>query len=120
MNITTVGKIFLFISVVAIAFGIACFSLYTTPYTTDSEIYGGDAYTGIQNAAADTANNIFYLMKNVNTISGLFFMLIGIIFGSFGIYFTKSNEENNASQADSDNNSSSSEPYSDNSTTQNN
>ena len=39
-----------------------------------SETYGGDAYTGIQNAAAQTAVNVYYLADIVRT--GLFALLL--------------------------------------------
>lgn len=39
-----------------------------------SETYGGDAYTGIQNAAAQTAVNVYYLADLVRT--GLFALLL--------------------------------------------
>lgn len=41
--------------------------------------YGGDAYTGIQNAAAQTANNIYYLAAEIRIGLGAFFILAGMI-----------------------------------------
>lgn len=44
-----------------------------------SESYGGDAYTGIQNAAADTANNILSLEWTVREISGVVLIGFGLV-----------------------------------------
>ncbi len=51
---------FIVIGVVAIALGVVCFILDTGSYERNTS-YGGDAYTGIQNAAAQTANNVMCL-----------------------------------------------------------
>ena len=57
-----------------------------------SKAYGGDAYTGIQNAAAQTANNVYYMNKNlvtlttcVATTSGFFFLLVACTFALIGV-----------------------------------
>lgn len=44
---------------------------------TDKERYGGDAYTGIQNAAADAANNVDSLSVTIIIISGISFVVVG-------------------------------------------
>ena len=43
-----------------------------------SETYGGDAYTGIQNAAAQTANNITYLNEIVKVVGGGLLLVLGL------------------------------------------
>ncbi len=43
-----------------------------------SKSYGGDAYTGIQNAAADTANNIRELALSINYSFGWLLIVLGI------------------------------------------
>ena len=43
-----------------------------------SETYGGDAYTGIQNAAAQTAVNVYYLADIVRTGLFAFLLVFGI------------------------------------------
>lgn len=43
-----------------------------------SEIYGGDAYTGIQNAAADTANNVKNLAEICKFGFGAFLIVLGM------------------------------------------
>lgn len=49
--------VFAILGVVAIVLGIMCFTKDTGDYESNRS-YGGDAYTGIQNAAAETARNI--------------------------------------------------------------
>lgn len=48
------------IGIVSIIESVAIFGMQTGGYET-SKSYGGDAYTGIQNASAQAANNISYL-----------------------------------------------------------
>ena len=68
----------------SIIFGLITFMLDTGSYESNKS-YGGDAYTGIQNAAAQSANNIMYMADILKT--GMGFMLI--VFGLFLIcYFT--------------------------------
>ena len=47
--------------------------------------YGGDAYTGIQNAAADTGNNVLYLQATVRSIGN---QIISIILVTSAFIFT--------------------------------
>lgn len=47
------------------------------------ETYGGDAYTGIQNAAADTANNIKGLISEISHIAEQFFFVAGLLIIAF-------------------------------------
>ena len=51
---------------------------YYYTYTNDVS-YGGDAYTGIQNAAADTANNVGRLGYLVEGIVAQLYILSGIL-----------------------------------------
>ncbi len=44
-----------------------------------SESYGGDAYTGIQNAAAETANNVMALEWSVREIGGVMLIAFGLV-----------------------------------------
>ncbi|MBQ9862063.1 MAG: zinc-ribbon domain-containing protein [Clostridia bacterium] len=58
------------------------FTTYDSSLYSDyiaSESYGGDAYTGIQNAAADTGNNIFSLEWTVREISGVVLIGFGLV-----------------------------------------
>jgi len=83
------------LAVIALGFAIICFVTDTSKghggYEM-SEAYGGDAYTGIQNAAAQTANNVQTLSMNVElltkcvaTASGLFFLLASFTFAVAGV-----------------------------------
>ena len=49
----------------------------------NSEKYGGDAYTGIQNAAAYTANNIWRLNHAIQTMFGILLIIIGLLSFSY-------------------------------------
>lgn len=52
--------------------------------------YGGDAYTGIQNATADTANNVYAAALELNSINiciGFIFLTLGLCITIYGIYF---------------------------------
>lgn len=53
----------------------------------DEEIYGGDAYTGIQNAAATTANNVSSLIDLNSDGFREIFKLIGVLVFATGIGF---------------------------------
>lgn len=82
------GKVFHIIGmisgIVSVLFGIVMNTMSTGVYTSH-EIYGGDAYTGIQNAAADAANNISTLTEVA--VVGFAFLLIALglaIFCYFG------------------------------------
>ena len=46
--------------------------------TVESIKYGGDAYTGIQNAGAVTANNIKMLIEVMEKYFSTFFVILGI------------------------------------------
>lgn len=93
------------IGVAAIVFAIICFchGFYFSGSYVYHITYGGDAYTGIQNAAADTANNVKYLgslLSNAAHFSGVctgflllvvgaLLLLVGILKGVDA--FTKKN-----------------------------
>ena len=64
--------------VISALLGIICYCMYNGSWESYKE-YGGDAYTGIQNAAAQSANNIRYLVSicrfgfgSILLIAGLF------------------------------------------------
>ncbi len=81
---TTLGTAFIFIALVSLVFAIVCFNM-EIGYEPWRETYGGDAYTGIQNAAADTARNIADTNNIIKTIAGFAFVIVGLAFGSVGI-----------------------------------
>lgn len=68
--------------VLSAVFGVIVLS-QNTGYWEPSNSYGGDAYTGIQNAAAQTANNVQDLAEL--TAQGLGFLLISL--GLLGIFY---------------------------------
>ena len=87
-----IGIMFILIAILAIIFSIVCFSLDIGDFEWN-ETYGGDAYTGIQNAAARSANNVRLLTKAVNKISGMIFIIVGLTFASLGLNKLITNEK---------------------------
>ena len=53
-------------------------------YTESDKSYGGDAYTGIQNAAAQAANNTLRLTEVVKTSFSNIFLISGAVLIVFG------------------------------------
>lgn len=76
---------FFAIAVLALIFSILCSNLRVGSWEWDKE-YGGDAYTGIQNAAAQAANNTIYLNENFCKICGYFLIITSATFASLGVY----------------------------------
>ncbi len=86
---------FVVLAVVALVFAYMCFTTNTYMPSGDYEspkTYGGDAYTGIQQAAAQTSKNTYYLNQNISdladiivSISGYFFVLAGLTFAALAI-----------------------------------
>ena len=74
--------------------GITCIIFAIIYYTTPPcfylgafeyfETYGGDAYTGIQNAAAQTANNIIHLNQSIESATKIFTLFAAGIFVIIG------------------------------------
>ena len=62
-------------------------------YYESSYTYGGDAYTGIQNAAAQTANNTRYLAKITRFGFGSVLLVGGISLMAAGLSAFEKNEE---------------------------
>ncbi len=71
------------VGIVSLIVGVGSSSYYGY---TRSITYGGDAYTGIQNAAADTANNIAKLGGDVSDHLNTIGMFAGIIVILAGVY----------------------------------
>ncbi|MBE7061340.1 MAG: SHOCT domain-containing protein [Clostridiales bacterium] len=78
------GLVFVIIAFISLIFAIVCFSMYCGKYTF-YEYYGGDAYTGIQQAAADTSYNVLIGNQNSAVMGGFFFLLVSFTFTSIGI-----------------------------------
>lgn len=64
--------------VFSIIFASVMFKSYSYSYVWHKS-YGGDAYTGIQNAAADAANNVVYLGKLCQRGFGYLFIITGVL-----------------------------------------
>ncbi len=75
----------IFDGVLSIVFGIIIAVLKKGFYVV-TESYGGDAYTGIQNAAAYTGENVRILIDCVKTIGSFMFIVAGLL---LIIVFTK-------------------------------
>ena len=54
---------------------------------TAKETYGGDAYTGIQNAAATAGNNVNALGEHINELYNDFMVRVGISFMAGGALY---------------------------------
>ena len=54
--------LFILVGIVSIGLSISCFNADTGQYVSEN-YYGGDAYTGIQHAAAETGQNVRDLAK---------------------------------------------------------
>lgn len=80
-----------------ISFIMASFTSNHGTFVSD-KYYGGDAYTGIQNAVADTANNINSLINAVNDTYTNIMIFVGIcliISGSLCILYDILNKKKN-------------------------
>ena len=102
--------VFLLIALLSFVFSIVCFAMETDQMwgtsNVPSQTYGGDAYTGIQNAAASTSNNTYRVGENISnlakcitTISGFMFIIVGATFGTLGWYKLKILDVANPSKA---------------------
>ena len=88
--------LFIGIGVLAIIFGIVSFSKDTGSYEWNHS-YGGDAYTGIQNASAQTANNIMYMTEATAFGFGAVLTVAGVAMIAFGLKtLGEANEEDQA------------------------
>lgn len=76
--------IFLVVAAVAIIFGFLCYEMSAGSYES-SETYGGDAYTGIQNAAAQTANNVYYTSILIGEIASYAFFFVAVVFVALAV-----------------------------------
>lgn len=72
------------VGILSIIFSIRCFNMEDGSYEPNAT-YGGDAYTGMQNASAQAANNIQDLTKNVNQGMGFMLMIAGLTLVSVGV-----------------------------------
>lgn len=101
-NIRTI--IFIVIGVISIGLSIRCFSFKEMDYERAS-MYGGDAFTGIQNAGAQTSENVKDLAKivqfgfgSVLLVAGLGFLGIGLTTPMTGKQSESNDEDNTPSE----------------------
>ncbi|MDD7079479.1 MAG: hypothetical protein PUI06_01825 [Prevotella sp.] len=81
----------------------ACLSFYfshqcfdkMTGYRGEEHTYGGDAYTGMQNASAQSATNVYHLNNIVKDGFGWFFIVTGVALLGFAVPSDISKEELN-------------------------
>ncbi len=84
MNNNIRAKILIVIGVISIVLSIFCFGYGDLKFEPRS-MYGGDAYTGIQNAAAVTSENVMILAKIVKFGFGSVLLVAGLGFLCFGL-----------------------------------
>ena len=97
MNKKILAIILIVAALAAIILGVVTMTKAEKLYTgrwTSHETYGGDAYTGIQNAAADTAGNVQSgnvilndINKNVCFGLGSILIVIGLTLAAFAVAF---------------------------------
>jgi hypothetical protein len=98
MNKTLRTILLCFIGTSSIALGIYCFSFNTGEFIMD-HMYGGDAFTGMQNASATAARNLLSMSKIIQF--GLSSLLIvgGAMIVVLGIPKKKDKVANSTEQA---------------------
>ena len=77
--------VFALIGVVAIILAIVCSTMSIGGYESN-EVYGGDAYTGIQQAAAQAANNVQDLADIAKFGFSSLLAVIGLICIAYGVF----------------------------------
>ena len=83
-KIDMIYNVIIGIGIIAIILGFVCFSKDTGSYI-ENLAYGGDAYTGIQNAAAGTGRNVHYLAEIVAFGFGSVDLIAGLALCAFGL-----------------------------------
>lgn len=72
------------VGIIALGLSFKCFSIDDLDYASKS-MYGGDAYTGIQNAAAATSKNVKELANIVQFGFGSILLVMGLCLIGFGL-----------------------------------
>ena len=78
-----VSKVLIFVGIVAIVLAIVCYVADPGSYEPQ-ERYGGDAYTGIQNAAATTATNVRDIGRIMRLGFGSVLLISGLAMAGIG------------------------------------
>ena len=81
--------------IASVVLSIVCFCFSTGGYES-SYTYGGDAYTGIQNAAAQTANNVSYLGDIAKFGFGSILLIAGILMILYAIFYKEKKDYSEA------------------------
>lgn len=76
--------ILIIVGIISIALAIVCFGHWNGSHVSWVD-YGGDAYTGIQHASADTANNLQNLAEIIKIGFGSILTVIGCSLLGVGI-----------------------------------
>ena len=97
------SKIFMIIGVLSIIMSIVCFSS-KVPNGESDIVYGGDAYTGIQNASASTSRAVVELAKITKLGFGSVLLIAGFTLIGIGstIPVQRKTEENDSSDEPSE------------------
>ena len=77
---------FISIGIIALILAIICAFANTGAYES-AKYYGGDAYTGIQQAAAQSANNIIDVAVIAKFGFSSLLAIIGLLSAAYGIFF---------------------------------
>lgn len=80
------------VGIVSIGLSITCFNADDGIYV-EKNYYGGDAYTGIQHAAAETGQNVRDLIQNTNKGFGSILLVGGLALVAAGIPSKKKEKE---------------------------
>ncbi len=92
INLTIKRILYAVTGLVSTVLGIICYCFYTGGYESAVR-YGGDAYTGIQNAAAQTANNIECLGDICKFGFGSILLIAGLVMIIYAVTLCKAKEE---------------------------
>lgn len=79
-----IGVFFIVVGILSAILGLSAFGMDTGNYA-GNQAYGGDAYTGIQNAAAQTARNIQTLTEAVVFGFGAVLLVGGLALAGYGL-----------------------------------
>lgn len=87
--------VLIIIGIVAIGLSIKCFKIDDLSYESRS-MYGGDAFTGIQNAAAITSKNVKELAGIVQFGFGSVLLVMGLTLVGVGLTTPMKSRQNNS------------------------
>lgn len=94
MNNTIKSILIILVGITSIVLSICCFSL-STGSVVQNITYGGDAYTGMQNASAQAATNIVELASITKIGFGSILLVVGMLLVIIGISIPLSDSKGN-------------------------